>query len=159
LAEADLAAQAEATHTTLPAGSVLCLRLESAVSTKTSHLRDAVTARVVREVPALPSEKGIAVPVGTIVRGLVEKLIPSSSPTDRARLRLRFTQLEVPGRAPVALAVRVTEVENARESILADGTVQGVLASELPLTMLKDALDRLRKSRSDIGTEAQKAQE
>lgn len=158
-AEAFLAAQAEPARTTLPAGSVLYLRLESAVSTKTSHLREGVTARVVREVPALPREKGIAVPVGAVVRGLVERLVPSSSPTDRARLRLRFTRLEIPGQAPLALGARMTEVENARESILPDGTVQGVLASELPLTMLEDALDRVKKSRSDVGAEAQKAQE
>jgi hypothetical protein len=159
LLEANLAASGQAARTTLPAGSVLYLRLESAVSTKTSHLREAVTARVVREVPASLNDTEIAIPVGAVVRGLVEKLVPSSSPTDRARLCLRFTRLEVPGRAPVALAARVTEVENARETVLPDGTVQGVLASELPLTMLEDALARVRKSRSDIGTEAQKAQE
>lgn len=159
LVEAALAASGQAASVTLPAGSVLYLRLESAASTKTSHLREPVTARVVREVPASPNNAEIAIPVGAVVRGLVEKLVPSSSPTDRARLRLRFTRLEIPEQAPVALAVRVTEVENARESILADGTVQGVLASELPLTMLEDALEKLRKSRSDVGTEAQKAQE
>lgn len=159
LAEADLAAPGQPARTTLPAGSVLHLRLESAVSTKTSHLREAVAARVVREVPASPHGKEIAIPVAVVVRGSIEKLVPSSSPTDRARLRLRFTHLDIPGRAPVALAARVTDVENARESILLDGTVQGVLASELPLTMLDDALGRLRKSRPNIGTEAQKTEE
>jgi hypothetical protein len=158
-AVAGLPTEEHPTTTPLPAGAALYLRLESAVSTKTSHLREAVTARVVREVPASPNEKEIAIPVGVVVRGSIEKLVPSSSPTDRARLRLRFTHLEIPGQTPVALAARVTDVENARESILPDGTVQGVLASELPLTMLDDALSRLKKSRPDIGTEAQKTKE
>lgn len=82
LVEADLAASGQVARTTLPAGSVLYLRLEGAVSTKTSHLREAVTARVVREVPASLNDTEIAIPVGAVVRGLVEKLVPSSSPAD-----------------------------------------------------------------------------
>jgi len=151
--------QAQSATTTLPAGAMLYLRLESAVSTQESHLRQAVTARVVREVCVRPDSTDVAIPLGALVRGSIDKLIPSSTPTDRARLRLRFTQLELPGRAPVPLKARVMEVENARESVLPDGTIQGVLASELPLTMLDNALDRLKKSRPDVGAEAQKAGE
>lgn len=143
----------------LPAGSVLYLRLETALSAKTSHLRDSITARVIREIPLKPGAKEIALPRGATVRGSIEKLIPSSSPSDRARLRLRFTQLEVPGQPPTAFAGHVTDVENARETILADGTIQGVLASELPLTMLEDALDKLKKTQPDIGGEAKKTSE
>jgi hypothetical protein len=156
---AGLTMEEQSATTTLPAGSVLYLRLESAVSTQKSHLREAVTARVVREVRVRPDGKDIAIPLGAAVRGSIDKLIPSSNLTDRARLRLHFTQLEIPGRAPVVLKARVMDVENARESVLSDGTVQGVLASELPLTMLDNALDKLRKSRPDVGAEAQKAGE
>ena len=144
---------------TLPEGTVLYLRLQSAVSTKASHLREAVTAQVVREVPVVPGARDIAIPVGAVVRGVVDKLIPSSNPTDRARLRLHFTQLEIPGQTATPLKARVTEVENARETVLPDGTVQGVLASELPVTMLEDALDKLKKTRPEVGTQAQKAGE
>jgi len=143
--------------TTLAAGTVLHLRLETPVSTKTSHLRDAVTARVVREVPAQSGGREIAIPLGTLARGLIEKLIPSSSPTDRARLRLRFTQLEIPGQPPRPLAGRLKEVENARENVLPDGTIQGVLASEVPLTMVDSALEKLKKSRPEVGEKAGQA--
>ena len=143
----------------LPVGSVLYLRLETALSTKSSHLRDSITARVIREVPLKPSAKDIVIPRGATVRASIEKLIPSSSPSDRARLRLRFTQLEISGQPPAALSGHVTDVENARETILADGTIQGVLASELPLTMLEDALDKLKKTQPDIGGEAKKTSE
>ena len=156
---AGLPMEAQSATSTLPAGAVLYLRLESPVSTQESHLREAVTARVVREVCVRPDGKDIAIPLDAVVRGSIDRLIPSSSPTDRARLRLRFTQLEIPGRSPALLKARVMEVENARESVLPDGTVQGVLASELPLTMLDNALDKLKKSRPDVGAEAQKAGE
>jgi len=143
----------------LPAGSVLYLRLDTAVSTKSSHLRDPVKARVIRDIPLKLDSKEIAVPCGAELSGTIEKLIPSSSPADRARLRLRFTQLQMPGLAPVAVEGHVTEVENSRETIVADGTIQGVLASELPLSMLEDALDKLKKTRPDIGGEAKKTSE
>lgn len=132
---------------TLAAGTRLYVRLETAVGTKTSHLRDAVRARVVREVPG---GQAVALPLGAVVQGRIEKLLPSSSPTDRARLLLRFNRLEVPGQSPIGLTGRVTEVENARESILPDGTIQGVLASELPISHLEGALAKLGKKSGDL---------
>ncbi len=122
------------------------------MSTKASHLRQAVRARIVREVPG---REGVAIPLGAVVTGRIEKLIPSSSPTDRARVLLRFTRLEIPGRAPVSLTCRVREVENARESVLSDGTIQGVLASELPVSHVEGALEKLGQS----GGELQKMKE
>jgi len=107
--------EAQSATATLPAGAVLYLRLESAVGTQASHLRQVVTARVVREVRVRPDGTDVAIPLGAVVRGTIDKLIPNSNSTDRARLRLRFTQLELPGRSPVPLQARVMEVENARE--------------------------------------------
>ncbi len=132
---------------TLPAGTRLYVRLETPVSTKTSHLRDAVKARVVREVLAGQS---VALPFGAVVQGRIEKLIPTSSPTDRARVLLRFNRLEVPGQSPIGLTGRVTEVENARESVLPDGTVQGLLASELPVSHFEGALGKLGTKSGDL---------
>jgi hypothetical protein len=149
----------EAGEVTLPAGTVVHLRLETPVSTTASHLHAAVAARVVRDVPAGESRSQVAVPLGAVAKGSIQKLIPSSSPTDRARLRLRFDQLEIPSRPAVAFEGHVIDVENARETILPDGTVQGVLASELPLTMLEGALDKMKKSSPGIGDEMQKAAE
>ena len=83
---------------TLASGTKLYVRLETAVSTKTSHLNQAVTARVVREVT---SDQGVLVPIGAEVTGKIEKLIPASDPTDHARLLIHFTQLAIP-RHPTA---------------------------------------------------------
>lgn len=126
----------------LPAGTVFELRLQTAVSTKASHLHSDVTARVVRDVSA---EKKIAIPVGSVVRGRIEKLIPSSNPSDRARLLLQFTSLEITGEPPIKVVGHLKEVENARESFLSDGTIQGLLANELPLAHLGNAVGKLGK--------------
>jgi len=146
-------------HSTLPAGTLLYLRLENAVSTKSSHLKAPVSARVVREVRSQTANGAVRIPVGTVVRGIIDKVIPSSSPTDRAKLRLKFTQLELPGGPPVPIVGRVSEVENARESVLPDGSILGVLASELPVKMIEDAIEKVKKTNPGVGEEAQKASE
>jgi hypothetical protein len=124
----------------LGAGAKLYLRLDAPVSTKTSHLNQAVTAQVVRQVVC---DHGILIPLGAQVSGTIDKLIPSSRPVDHARMRIRFTQLSVPGHPPVALAAHLTEVENAREAVLPDGTIQGVLEKDAPIGRIDYVLDRL----------------
>ncbi len=137
-------------------GTVLYVRLETPVSTRSSHLHAPLVARVVREISA---SHDVVIPLGTVVRGRIETLVPSSSPTDRARLRLRFNRLEVPGQSPLEIASHVIEVENAREKVLPNGTVQGVLASELPLGQLERAVEKLGKTDPQAAETAKKTQE
>ncbi len=124
----------------LPAGTSLYVRLQTAVSTTQSHLHAPISAVVVRPASAAA---GIVVPLGAVARGRIAKLIPSSSPTQRARVLLTFTRLEISGEPAQTLAAKVVEVENARESVLADGMIQGVLESELPISMIAKAAEKL----------------
>jgi hypothetical protein len=125
---------------TVAAGTKLYIRLEVAVSTKTSHLHEAVTARVVREVT---SGGGVTVPIGAEVRGTLEKVIPASDPADHARLLIRFNQLVIAGHPALNLYAHVAEVENARETVLPDGTIQGVLAKDALVGRVDGMLDKL----------------
>jgi hypothetical protein len=135
--------------TTLPAGTLIYLRLDSAVSTETSHYHAPITAHVVREVG---TSDGVLIPLASTLDGKITKLIPSSSPTDRARLQLQFFHLQISGQPAIAIAGHVTDIENAKETVLADGTVQGVLASELPVSFINGALGKL----GSLGESAQK---
>jgi len=105
-------------------------------------LGEAVEAETEREVEI---DGRVAVPLGAIVSGRIAKLIPSSSPTDRAKLLLQFDKLTLPGQAPVSFVCHVDEIDNAREKVLSDGTIQGVLASELPVTLLNSAIEKIQK--------------
>jgi len=138
------AAQNSSTHT-VPAGTVLYLRLKTPVSTTNSRLEEEVKAEVERSVRG---PGGVQIPLGAVVSGHIAKLIPSSSPTDRAKLLLRFNSLEVSGQPAIPLIGHVSGVDNARESVLADGTIVGVLASELPVTLLNSVIGKLGKSNS-----------
>jgi hypothetical protein len=147
-------AMAKPEFQSLPAGYALYLRLETAISTTGSHLHDEVKARFIREVD---SGNRVLIPLGAEVQGRIEKLIPSSSPTDRARLLTRFDRLMVPGQPVVSFAGHISEVENAREKVLQDGTIQGVLASELPVSYLEDEMGKLAGQDSELSKYEQKA--
>ncbi len=135
------------THT-LPAGTILYLRLETPVSTTSSNLNGPVTATVVREV----SDNGnVIVPLGAKVTGIVARLIPSSNPKDRAKMLLRFDHLLLPGRPPLILAGHVTAVENARETVSSTGEIIGVLASEVPASLINSALGKIGQPKGQSG--------
>jgi hypothetical protein len=137
----------------LPGGTRLYLRLDKAVSTKSSHLRDAVTAHIVRETPG----RGPRIPIGAVAGGSIEKLIPSSTPDDRARVLLLFRTLQIPSQPPLSLAAHLVEVENARENVLADGTIQGVLQSELPVSRLESILAKAGPNAGELQKIMEKA--
>lgn len=132
---------------TLPAGTRLYIRLDTAVSTVTSHYRAPITARVVREAAAT---EGVVIPLTAEVTGIISKLIPSSTPTDRARVQLQFDSLQISGQPAISITGHVADVENARETVLADGTIQGVLASELPVSFIQGALGKLGSLGTDV---------
>jgi LssY-like putative type I secretion system component LssY len=136
---------AQAVGVSLPAGTVIYIRLETPVSTTSSHLHGAVTARVVREAVV---DGGVALPLGTLVSGEIAKLIPTSSPTQRARVLMKFDRLTLPGESSgqaIEFFAHVAAIENARETVLADGTIQGVLESELPISMIQAGISKLGK--------------
>jgi len=132
---------------TLASGTKLYVRLQAEVSTKASHLNQAVSTRVVREAT---SDAGVLIPMGAEVTGKIEKLIPTSDPTEHARLLIHFTQLSIPQHPPLDLAAHLTEVENARETVLQDGTIQGVLAKDVPVGRMDGLLDKLGSAGSEM---------
>ncbi len=137
----------------LRAGTVLWLRLDTAVSTTTSRLHQQATAHVAREVRE--ADALVVVPLGTPVTGEITKLFPSSSPTDRALLQVRFASLILPNRSQLTLAGHVKDVDNSRESVMADGTIRGLLASEVPASNLDGLFAKINKSDPALGGEIQ----
>lgn len=127
---------------TIPSGTEIFLQLKTPVSTTSSHFDEAAEAATER---AVEVNDRVAIPVGAVLSGRIALLIPSSSPTDRAKILLKFNTLKLPGEPAVPLDCHVSDVDNAREKVLADGTIQGVLASELPVTLLNSAIAKMQK--------------
>ena len=124
----------------LPKGTILYVRLETPVSTTSSKVHQKVAAQTVRQ--NFIGGK-VAVPLDAQLTGEIEKLQTSTTPDDPSVVVIHFTQLELPGEKPVNLTCHLTEVENARETVLKDGTIQGVVASDLGSTYVDNALGKL----------------
>jgi hypothetical protein len=133
--------------------------MDTRVGTTSSKAGDPVEARVVREVPWPAVNGKVAVPLEARLCGAVEEVFIPPTPVKRARLRIRFSELVLPDGSRFEVRGRVVEVENARETILEDGTIEGILASELPLTYLEAALERIKVSDAELGDEAERRKE
>jgi len=138
---------------TLASGTVLYLHLEQAIGTRTSKVGQAIAAKVVREV-ALDS--GTAVPLGSVLSGTVEKCTQPEASSERAALLLKFNQLAIPGEGKFTLDGHLSGVSNARETLLTDGTIVGVLESEAPASLLGGVLQRLGQMDQTISDQIQK---
>ena len=112
---------------TLETGRKIYVRLEMIISTRTSHLNQPVTVRVVRDIG---NGKLILIPIGAEVTGKISKIVPPANPDDHARLMIKFSQLVIPRHPNMPIGAHVTDVENAREKILPDGTIQGILEKD-----------------------------
>ena len=138
---------------TLPAGTILYLHLQTAVSTKTSQQGQAVTANLAREADL---KGGIAIPFGSILTGTIEKCDQPTASDQRAALLLRFHQLAIPGEGNFTVEGNLSGVSNARETLLADGTIVGVLESEAPASLLGGVLQKLGQMDSSVNDQIQK---
>jgi hypothetical protein len=130
--------------------------LDTPLDSSSSQPGDAVEAHLVREAPWMAAEGKVILVLGSRLCGTVEEVSAPTRPDQRASLRVRFNELILPDGNRYEVRGRLLEVENARESVAADGTVSGVLTSELPLTMLEAALERVKARDPDLGEEAER---
>jgi len=137
-------AAAQALALQVPAGTEIQIRLKSKVASKISQPNDAVEAQVIAPVMA---GHVYAIPAGAPVHGTVA-LVQASNGDQRALLWLRFTTVEVSG-SPVAIAARVTAVDNAREKVDAQGQIVGILASDTAAGKLSSELGALDEKLGD----------
>jgi len=138
---------------TLPAGTILHVHLQTAVSTKTSKQGQAITASLSREVEV---QGGVAIPFGSILKGSIEKCSQPTASDQRAELLLSFGQLTIRGEGNLALKGQLSGISNARETLLADGTIAGVLESEAPASLLGGVLQKLGQIDSSVNDQIQK---
>ena len=141
------------TTASVPAGTVLYVRLLTPVSTKTSKKGDAVSAVIAREVTA---QGGVAIPIGANLKGRIEKCEPPSTPDQHAELLLNFTELDITGEKSLKIDGHLSGVSNARETVQPDGTILGVLQTEAPVTLLSGALKKLGNMDPSIAQEIEK---
>lgn len=139
----------------LPSGTTIYVRLDTAVSTTLSKVNGVVKTHVVRQVFA---KNSVVVPLGTVIEGKVTKLVKSADPGTPALIDLAFTQINLPGQKPEAISCHLLKIENARETILADGSIVGVKGNQLASSYLDSALGKLAQSLPSLSTTIQTIQ-
>jgi hypothetical protein len=114
----------------VPSGAELHLRLTSSVGSATSKPKDPVRAVLIS--PLVSADRTL-VPAGAELSGEVREVLASSAPESekkQARVWLSFTRLHLAGTQPVSIAARLTSVDNARETVDADGRIIGIDPSQ-----------------------------
>ncbi|HEX8985063.1 MAG TPA: LssY C-terminal domain-containing protein, partial [Bryobacteraceae bacterium] len=132
----------------LPVGTELEVRLKTAVASNTSKAQQPVEAVLIRPIFAAG---GMALPAGTVVRGIVKQAVPIAKPEDRAALELEFSKAAPPGEKGLKIKTRLTNVDNARESVDPSGRIVGILASETLAARIQSGVDRVGKRYSKLG--------
>jgi hypothetical protein len=131
----------------LPAGTPIEIRLKTKVASNASKPKDPVEAVVIK--PVMSGDRYL-IPYGATLRGQVEKAQPAAAADKRAVLELHFDQLSGAQGKSIKLSTKVTEVDNARESVDENGAIQGILASETLSARMDQGLTKLGQRASGL---------
>jgi opacity protein-like surface antigen len=120
-----LASAAALPAETIPAGTQFEIRIQQPISSYSTPAGTKITGILVSPV----NEGGkILVPLGTTVEGSVLRVrrVGLGFAHETAEIELRFDRLVLADHEAVPIQVRITNVENARESINKRGRIQGI---------------------------------
>jgi opacity protein-like surface antigen len=110
---------------TIPAGTPLEIRIQQPISSYSTRAGTKITGILISPV----NEGGrILVPLGTTVEGSVLSVrrVGLGFAHETAEIELRFDRLVLANAGSIPIQVRITNVENARESINKKGRIQGI---------------------------------
>ena len=110
---------------TLPAGTSLEIRLEQPISSYSTPKGTKISGVMIAPV----NEGGkILVPLGTTIEGSVVEIrrVGLGFAHETAEIALRFDRIVLSSGQAIPIECRITEVENARESINKRGRIQGI---------------------------------
>jgi len=110
---------------TIPAGTPLEIRIQQPISSYSTPAGTKITGILISPI----NEGGnILVPLGTTVQGSVISVrrVGLGFAHETAEIQLRFDQLVLADHGSFPIQVRITSVENARESINKKGGIQGI---------------------------------
>jgi hypothetical protein len=122
LATAGLLAAAE-----IPAGTQLQIRLTTAVNSSTAKPKQIFEAVVIAPVV---NDGTVMMAAGAKVSGHIQEVTAAVQPDDQAVLVLAFDQISDSAGHRAILAAKLVGIDNARESLSADGKITGIVASK-----------------------------
>ena len=142
------AAAAAAAAIQVPSGTQVQIRLTKAVNTATAKANEAFEAVVIA--PVLAGGQA-AIAAGAIVTGHIKEAKSPVKPEDQAVLNLAFDRIGVSGRKAVSFAARLVDVDNARESVDAQGKILGIIASQTGSGRLDQGINKVSERYPGLG--------
>jgi hypothetical protein len=124
----------------IPAGTQLEIRLNSAVNTATAKVNQPFDAVVIAAVVAGDQ---VFMSAGIKVTGHIKEVTAAVNPNDQAVLGLAFDQVsDLRGRR-AGLAARLVGIDNARETLDADGRIMGIIAAQTGSGRLDQGINKV----------------
>ena len=143
-----LAAATVAVAERIPSGTQIQIRLTSEVNTRTAKVGDAFQALVIAPVVV---DGHIAMGAGATLTGHVKEVTAAVNPDDQAILALSFDQIRDTSGKKAALAAKISAVDNARESVDANGRIQGIIASKTGSGRLDEGINKVTEKYPSFG--------
>ncbi|HEY6393627.1 MAG TPA: LssY C-terminal domain-containing protein [Bryobacteraceae bacterium] len=135
-----LAAACVASAAEIPAGTQVQIRLTSAINTAAAKVNQQFDAVIIAPVVA---DDHIVIAAGVRVSGHIKELTQAVKPEDQAILALSFDRLVDAAGKQASLTARLAGVDNARESLDADGKILGIVAAKTGSGRLDQGINKV----------------
>jgi LssY C-terminus len=124
----------------IPSSTQIQIRLTKEVNTATAKVGDAFEALVIAPVVV---DGHIDMAAGATVAGHVKEVTAAVNPDDQAVLALAFDEIRDGSGKKAAIAAKLSGIDNARESLDADGRIQGIIASKTGSGRLDQGINKV----------------
>ncbi len=124
----------------IPTGAQIQIRLTTEINTSTAKMGDAFQALVIAPVVV---ESRVAMAAGATLTGHVKEVTAAVNPDDQAVLALVFDEIRDQSGKKASIAAKLAGVDNARESLDADGRIQGIVASKTGSGRLDQGINKV----------------
>src|SRR3984885_13556578 len=124
----------------IPPGAKIQIRLTTEINTSTAKVGEAFQGLVIA--PVVVAGR-VAMAAGAMLGGRVKEVTAAVNPDDQAVLALAFDEIRDAGGKRAGLAAKLSAVDNARESLDADGRIQGIVASKTGSGRLDQGINKI----------------
>jgi hypothetical protein len=133
----------------IPEGTQIQIRLTTAINSSSAKVNQPFEAVVIA--PVTVGEQ-LAVGAGAKVTGHIKEVKAANQPDDQAVLDLAFDQLSDADRKKSNITAKVASIDNARESVSADGRITGIIASQTGSGRLDQGIKKVEQKYSGFGS-------
>ena len=124
----------------IPTGTAIQIRLTTEINTASAKVGDSFQALVIA--PVVLDGRVVMAP-GATLAGHIKEVTPAVNPDDQAVLALSFDEIRDANGKQASIAAKLSSVDDARESVDANGRIQGIVASKTGSGRLDQGINKV----------------